>query len=114
MEIKRLEEKNEWKKMIKNSSPGCELIIFKFSPICGLSHSVDLLLDNWCKIHSGKSDIEILKVDVINSRSLSRRIAKDLKIKHESPQLIWLDKDMKVKHDASHYDITNEELNKQL
>ena len=50
----------------------------------------------------------------IYSRSLSRRIAKDLKIAHESPQIIWLDKEMKVKFHASHYDINEEELNKHL
>jgi bacillithiol system protein YtxJ len=53
-------------------------------------------------------------VDVISSKSLSRRIAKDLKIAHESPQLLWLDKEMKVKIHASHYDINEELLNRHL
>jgi len=51
---------------------------------------------------------------VILSRTLSGTIEKDLNTIHQSPQIIWLDKDMKVKYHASHYDITEDELNKQL
>ena len=114
MELNKLSDKKEWKELIKNSSNDFDLIIYKHSPICGLSHSVDIILDDWCKEHSDNNDIKILKVDVIFSKSLSRRIAKDLKIVHESPQIIWLDSELKVKFHASHYDITEEELNKHL
>jgi len=114
MEIINLSDKKEWKELIKNSSNDYEFIIYKHSPICGLSHSVDIILDDWCKVQNDNNHIKILKVNVIFSKSLSRRIAKDLKIVHESPQLIWLDKEMKVKFHASHYDINEEELNKYL
>jgi bacillithiol system protein YtxJ len=114
MELNNLSDKNEWKELIKNASNDYELIIYKHSPICGLSHSVNIIFDDWCKEHSDTNQIKILKVDVILSKSLSRRIAKDLKIVHESPQLIWIDKELKVKFHASHYDISEEELNKYL
>ena len=114
MEIINFSDKKEWKELIKNSSTDYELIIYKHSPICGLSHSVNIIFDDWCKEHSDTNHIKILKVDVIFSKSLSRRIAKDLKIIHESPQIIWLDKELKVKFLASHYDINEEELNKHL
>ncbi len=74
----------------------------------------DNSLDDWSKAHRDNNHIKILKVDVIFSKSLSKRIAKDLKIVHESPQIIWLDKELKVKFHASHYDINEEELNKHL
>jgi bacillithiol system protein YtxJ len=114
MELNKLSDKKEWKELIKNSSNDYEIIIYKHSPICGLSHSVDIIIDDWCKSCSDNNQIKILKVDVIYSRSLSRRIAKDLGIVHESPQIIWLDREMKVKFHASHYDINEEELNKHL
>ena len=114
MEFENLSDKKEWKELIENSSNDYELIIYKNSPICGLSHLADNILDDWCKAHSDNNQIKILKVDVIFSKSLSRRIAKDLKIVHESPQIIWLDSEMKVKFHASHYDINEEELNKHL
>ena len=53
-------------------------------------------------------------MNVIFSKSLSRRIPKDLEVVHESPQVIWLDREMKVKFHASRYDINEEELNKHL
>jgi len=114
MELNKLSDKKEWKELINNSSNDCEIIIYKHSPICGLSHSIDIVLDDWCNVHSDNNQIKILKVDVIFSKSLSRRIAKDLGIVHESPQIIWLDREMKVKFHASHYDINEEELNKHL
>ena len=114
MEIINISDKKEWKELIKNSSNDYELIIYKHSPICGLSHLADNNLDVWCNAHSDNNQIKILKVDVIFSKSLSRRIAKDLKIVHESPQIIWLDKEMNVKFHASHYDINEDELNKHL
>jgi len=114
MELEKLSDKKEWKELIKNSSNDYELIIYKHSPICGLSHLADNILDDWRNVHRDNNYIKILTVDVIYSRALSRRIAKDLKIVHESPQIIWLDKELKVKFHASHYDINEEELNKHL
>ena len=114
MKLNKLSDKKEWKELINNSPNDCEIIIYKHSPICGLSHMADNILDDWCKVHIGNNQIKILKVNVIFSKSLSRRIAKDLKVVHESPQIIWLDREMKVKFHASHYDINEEELNKHL
>ena len=114
MEVINLSDKKVWKELIKNSPNDNEIIIYKHSTICGLSHSVNIIFDNWCEVHSDTNHIKILKVDVIFSKSLSRRIAKDLKVVHESPQIIWLDREMKVKFHASHYDINEEELNKHL
>jgi len=114
MELIKLSDKKVWKELIKNSSNNNELIIYKHSPICGLSQLAENILDKWCKAYSDNNQIKIIKVDVVFSKSLSRRIAKDLKIVHESPQIIWLDKQKKVKFQASHYDITEEELNKHL
>ena len=114
MELNKLSDKKEWKELIKNSPNDYEIIIYKHSPICGLSQLSNNILDDWCKVHNDNNQIKILKVDVIFSKSLSRRIAKDLKVVHESPQIIWLDREMKVKFHASHYDINEEELNKHL
>ncbi len=114
MELNKLSDKKEWKELIKNSSNDYEFIIYKHSPICGVSQLADNILDDWCKEHSDYNHIKILKVNVVFSKSLSRRIAKDLGIVHESPQIIWLDREMKVKFHASHYDINEEELNKHL
>jgi monothiol bacilliredoxin len=114
MEIRKLKDKKEWKELTKNSPNKHELIIYKFSPICPISHSADLVINDWYNLHKEKENVDILKVNIIFSKSLSRKIAKDLSIVHESPQIIWLDSEMKVKYHGSHDYITAEELNKHL
>lgn len=115
MEIRKLKDKKAWKELINHSSNDHEIIIYKHSPICPLSHSANLVLKGWSKSQVKKKDeLKIFKINVILSRTLSETIEKDLNITHQSPQIIWLDKNIKVKHHASHYDITEDELNKQL
>ena len=114
MELNKLSDKKEWKELIKNSPNDHEIIIYKHSPICPISHVTEAVIKDWCNVHSDNNHLKILKVNVVFSKSLSRRIAKELGIVHESPQIIWLDRGMKVKFHASHYDINEEELNKHL
>ena len=89
-------------------------IIFKFSPICPISFMAEKKFDSWVKNLNNAKEIEVAKVDVINSRSLSQLIEKQTNIRHESPQVIWLDKKGKVKWDANHYSITKGALDEQL
>ena len=114
MEVINLKEKEEWEDIISDNSRNTELIIFKHSPICHISHSVATALDDWSASLDGKNDLRILKVNVIDSKPLSEKISKDLNIWHQSPQIIWLDKNRNVKHHASHFEITEEKLNKYL
>ena len=114
MEIKKLSDKKEWKELFNISSNDYEIIIYKHSPICPISHVTEEVITDWGNMHSDNNHIKILKVDVVSSKSRSRKIAKDLGIVHESPQIIWLDKERKVKLHDSHYDINEEELNKHL
>ena len=114
VKIKILTNEKDWKELFNNSSNDFELIIYKFSPICGLSLLTDSIIDNWCNLQREKSNLVLLRVDVVNNRELSKKIADDLAIKHESPQIIWLEKNKELKFQASHYDITIEALNKKL
>ena len=52
-------------------------------------------------------------VDVLGQRPLSQRIAADLSIRHESPQVIVLQAGKPMWH-ASHYDVTADTLEKQV
>ncbi len=49
MEIRKLIDKKEWKELIKNFSRDYEIIIYKHSPVCPLSHSANLDLKDWSK-----------------------------------------------------------------
>ena len=112
-EIKELKSIEEWDN-IKTGSTDSELIIFKYSPYCSISASVEEDFDQWVKSLSGEPKINFIKINVISERSLSQKIASDLKILHQSPQLIWLDKNQDIKWTASHYKITSKELSSKL
>ncbi len=81
---------------------GQEILIFKYSPICSISRSVEKSFNTF--IDKNKSKI-VFKVDVLSERSLSKSIAEKFNIIHESPQLIWLDENHQIKNHASHYEI---------
>ncbi len=112
-ECKQLNNLDDWEKY-KSSETGKEKIVFKFSPICPVSFMAERKFDSWLKNLEENAEIDIVKVDVINSRSLSQAIANELNIRHESPQIIWFDKNGNVKWEASHYSITKGALEEQL
>ncbi len=112
-ETRFLETKSEWKK-VKRSIPKYGLIIFKFSTICPISRDVERDFDTWYAQLAKKTDLLCVKVDVRADRKLSQHLARELDIRHESPQAIWMSPDQKVLWHASHRSITTEALNTQL
>ena len=114
MQIRIINKKKEWKNLLKSAGTDFEIIVYKYSPTCALSNYTDAVIDDWCKSLDKNKDQVLIKVDVVNSKPLSKLIEKELKVKHESPQLIWLNSYKKLKYLASHYDITVEGLNKHL
>lgn len=92
---------NDLEKFMTDNN-GNEVLIFKFSPICGISSSVERELD---KFLSKNPSIPILKIDVIFKRDISNKIADLFGIRHESPQLIQLNNKHEVEKYASHYEI---------
>ena len=89
-------------------------LLFKFSPFCGVSFSVEKKFDKWIDELPEEINLSYAKLNVITSRVLSREIAEELQIAHESPQLIWFDKEGNVKWHGSHHSITEDELNSNL
>ncbi len=45
---------------------------------------------------------------------ISQHVAKELNVRHESPQAIWVTPEQKVYWQASHYSVTKQALNAQL
>lgn len=112
MEIKSINEWNELKKSYKDKF---EIIILKFSPVCPVSRNIEYSFDQWCKENNIlDSERVIVKINVIASRELSNHIAEEFQLKHESPQLLWLDKSLHLKVFHNHYKINEDNLNKHL
>ena len=114
MKIDKLKDINDWEEFKKEASSGNELIIFKYSPICGVSLYVENIFKNWADELQESSRLRLSKVNVTTARKLSLQIARELNVTHESPQMIWLRTDLSVKWNASHYEIKEAEMDKNL
>ena len=103
----------EWEEITQNI-PKYGLIIFKFSPRCFISRSVEPDFDTWCEQLADDIALLCVKVNVVSSRELSQYLAKEFNVWHESPQAIWLTPEHKVYWHDSHRSISSKALNKQL
>lgn len=89
---------------IKQLSGDKPVLIFKHSTRCSVSSMVwDRLKRNWKKEDSEKVTPYFL--DLIRHRNVSKQIEKELKVYHESPQIILV-KDGKAVYDNSHMGIS--------
>ncbi|MCL5029935.1 MAG: bacillithiol system redox-active protein YtxJ [Bacteroidetes bacterium] len=108
--IVKLKNIEQWEGIRNDLLPVEELIIFKYSPVCSISSMVEEDFNLWYSKLPDESKLKFVKVNVIEAKDVSRKIAEDLKLKHESPQLIWLRGNSEIKWAASHFDITVDEL----
>ncbi len=114
MKIDKLKDINDWEEFKREATAGNELIIFKYSPICGVSLYMNPIFQKWADELQESNKLRLSKVNVVTARQLSRQIAAELNVNHESPQVIWLRTDLSVKWNASHYEIKEAELKKNL
>jgi bacillithiol system protein YtxJ len=100
MEWISLTSESQWKDLLKEEGP---VVIFKHSTRCSISSMVKNRLDR-----SWEHSTPVYLLDLIALRSISNLIAEDLRVQHESPQLLVI-KDGKCIYDASHTMISAEE-----
>lgn len=87
------------------------VIIFKHSVSCGLSaHAKYRLKSAWDEL---SHDVYFYFLDLINFRHISNRIAEDLNVIHQSPQIIGIVHGEAV-FNASHHGVSIERLNEAL
>ncbi len=112
--MKEMDDTKQWETFKKEMAATAELIIFKRSPICPISRRAEREFNRWADSLLKDVKLILVKVDVIAAKQLSRQIAAELKVVHQSPQVIWLTGPGEVKWHASHYAITVDNLNSQL
>lgn len=84
------------------------VFIFKHSSRCSISSIAKLRLeDHWD--NSLSEDSGVYLIDVINHRDISNEVASYFQVHHESPQILLIENG-ECTHDASHFDITVEEI----
>ena len=85
-------------------------VLFKQSPVCWISAMATVAVQQFAQAHP---EMPVYTLDVLAQRELSRRLARELRIAHESPQIIVLRRGTPEWH-ASHLQITTERLREAL
>ena len=81
-------------------------IIYKHSPRCPTSATAMRQVQDFM---AKNPDIPVYVVDVIRDRDLSRQLANDLGVQHQSPQVVVLQRGTLQAH-GSHYEISADRL----
>ena len=105
-----LHDIQEWEALKEEAQGSQGIMIFKLSPICGISTMAERAFDAWYERLPEEANVVCAKVDVIGARPLSQHIAKELGVEHQSPQALWVTPGNKVQWHASHYSLTSDRL----
>ncbi|MEI6231427.1 MAG: monothiol bacilliredoxin BrxC family protein [Planctomycetota bacterium] len=97
-----------WEEVNVPNAPS--LLIFKRSPTCPTSFWAEGIFRGYVAALPERESLLIYSVDVVAARPISRQIAADTGIQHESPQAILINAGPKIAWNASHGDIDNEAL----
>lgn len=103
MNWKEITTLEEWNAVIEESSKRGQVIL-KHSTTCPVSSNALREYEEYLKDHPNQ-EIDYTLVKVIESRPVSNKIADDLNVKHESPQMIYI-KDKAKYWAASHWSVT--------
>ncbi|WP_141502255.1 bacillithiol system redox-active protein YtxJ [Paenibacillus luteus] len=103
MSYKEITTIEEWNNVYEASATR-PLVVFKHSTTCPVSANAH---QEFSQYLDGKprEDVDYVLVKVIESRPVSNQIAEDTSVKHESPQIMYIDKKEKV-WSATHWSIT--------
>ena len=107
---KSVTEKEHFFTLLENSAEKPQ-IIFKDSTTCGISAYAKHRLEHGFQLIEGKADFHYL--DLQTFRPISNLIAQELRVTHQSPQVILL-KDKKVVYTSSHQAIDPAVIARQL
>jgi len=103
MTYQEITTQEQWKQALEQTDSR-PLVVFKHSTTCPVSANAYEEFNNYLN-GNPREDVNYLLVKVIESRPVSNQIAEDTGVKHESPQIIYVDKGAKV-WTASHWSVT--------
>ena len=96
---------------IKEQSKGETILIFKHSTRCGISSMVIKRFEQL--FDESMQQVKVYYLDLLNHREVSNEVGYTFQVMHQSPQLLIIRNETTVFH-ASHYDITNVNLQQYL
>ena len=90
-------------KALHEESKTSTVVLFKYSPTCGISHVAQEAWEAWTEI--APAGFVLARCDVIAARAAARGISAWLCVLHQSPQVMVLRDGICTAH-TSHYSIT--------
>ncbi|MDM5306854.1 bacillithiol system redox-active protein YtxJ [Peribacillus frigoritolerans] len=111
MKWKEITTLEEWDDILEKSTKRGQVIL-KHSTTCPVSSNALKEYEHYLE-GSPKNNVDFIIVKVIESRAVSNKIAEDLIVKHESPQVIFV-KDKSKYWTASHWSVTTEHMTAEL
>ena len=106
-EVVVLDSPSSWE--VFKAKPG-EKVLFKFSPRCPVSFAAEDEYRSWLEGLPEAPAFWIARIDVVAQRELTRAIAAEVGVRHESPQALWFGADGKVRWHASHEGVNADSL----
>ncbi|WP_249281256.1 bacillithiol system redox-active protein YtxJ [Paenibacillus sp. 7516] len=108
--VRELRRQEDWEEALQ-SSEDHPVLILKHSTTCPISARAyrEFMAFVGSNASDPKQQMDYHIVKVIENRSLSRRIAEETEVHHESPQVLLLDQGQVIKH-TSHGKITKKRL----
>ncbi|MEK3883471.1 bacillithiol system redox-active protein YtxJ [Paenibacillus sp. PL2-23] len=103
MTYKEITTIEQWEEAFRQSDER-PVVLFKHSTTCPVSANAHEEFNRYLS-DSPKDGVDYLLVKVIESRPVSNKIAEDTGVKHESPQIMYIDNKAKV-WTASHWSVT--------
>lgn len=88
-----------------------QVILFKHSTTCPISSRAWREVQNF--IQESSDEVSVCMIKVIESRSVSNQVAKELGVKHQSPQALFV-RDRQVLWHGSHQEVTQDKLRRAL
>ena len=96
---------------IKELSKSKPVLVFKHSTTCSISNTtLNRLERNW---KEEELKVSTFYLDLLNHRSLSKQIAEEFQVEHQSPQVLII-KDGQSVYDNSHFGIEYPSIKNQL
>ena len=108
--VRELHKPGDWQEVLQRSQEH-PVLLLKHSTTCPVSARAyrEFMAFVGTNASDPKQDMEYCMVKVIENRSLSRRIAEETEVRHESPQVLLLDQGQVIMH-TSHGQITKKRL----
>jgi len=104
MKWNKLETETQWQQILENSKQRLQLV-YKHSTRCSISSVVKSRLER----ANAPAGLDFYFLDLISFRSVSNKIAEDMRVIHESPQVLLI-KDGECIYNESHTGINMDDI----